>query len=461
MISGMRWLLSTIVLLVATHSVATELPEELRTLEFGFDVESIESDGPMLELQWKYKQHLEELKAGNTDNAEALLAVEAELESLDQPLKTSLSIFPELKRLQEAHRSKFTSLMAERKATLEAVIQHYQGEARKLAESWKKENKLDEATLALEASARFSSHLDRPIKYGEFLEKRAAETEAKSADKSGGPLRAWGVVHGRVPIDISIASQFDDFVATEFHNKGWAAIRQNGEVVSSQPDLNGLENVAQVEMTDRRAYLVYRNGTVGSIPPDPDMPANLRTVKKISVSSRDVLALSENGRIAGWGDSFSNPQLRPPQTLTDVVDIALSWGANTVQGFALRSNGTVSTWGGGPNKVVIPRDLPAISAIDAGWTKLACLTQDGKAIVLDKKGYLQGGLPPKSTKLVSVVARGPLIAAQSDAGKWFAWGSGLMGVSDQILKLENADAITYKMNGSAQGWGALLWIERD
>ncbi|MEM7602356.1 MAG: hypothetical protein AAF357_13185, partial [Verrucomicrobiota bacterium] len=63
----MRWLIFAVTLLAATKADAEDSLRELRTLEFGFEVESFESDSPILELQWRYKQHLEELKTRYAD----------------------------------------------------------------------------------------------------------------------------------------------------------------------------------------------------------------------------------------------------------------------------------------------------------------------------------------------------------------------------------------------------------
>ncbi|MEM6917182.1 MAG: hypothetical protein AAF491_11510 [Verrucomicrobiota bacterium] len=457
----MRWIVFVGCLLLVPFAKGSDLPKELRALEFGLEVESVEADTPLLELQWKYQQHLLDLETQfSTSSSEgAVSAVKAELENLASPLQTPVSTIPDLKRLQEAHRARFAVLLNERAEALTTVIGHYQAEARKQAEVWKSEGKLAEATLALETSARFSSLLDRPIEYETFLEKKIAEEGVQESRKPSGPLRAWGVVAERIPIDISIANPFDDFVAVEFHNRYWAAIRENGEVVSSQPDLNGLQNVAQIAMNDRRAYVLFRDGKVGSFPPDKDIPSNLEDVTKIVVAHQDVLALTRGGWIKGWGKTLSTSQLRPPETLIDVVDIALTWGSQELQGFALRSNGTVSTWGGGEKPILLPDDLPKIATLDAGWTKLACLTEDGGAIVLDHRGYSRGGLPPDSTQLNRIMLRGPLVAARTEEGTWSSWGNSTMGVSDQIKALEGTETITYKLNAHEKGWGALLWID--
>lgn len=446
------------VLFAGASFLMAEPPKELSELEFGFEVESYGTDKPLLELRDKYRDQLlllgKKLKSRN--DATATQAVVNELEALDAPPSEELATdFEELRRLQEAYRNHYKRLSSLRKIALEKLIRHYQEEATKLADEWKKAGRIDDATLALESSGKFSVHVDRPIKYVEGTSK---ETEP---GKEGGKLHAWGVTAGRIPIDISATSRFNDFVSVEYHDRYWAAVRADGSVVSNHPELGKLQDVSRIVMGGGlRYYALSRSGEVTCVRPDPLMPSNLKGVHKLVASYQDALALSDGGRVVGWGENFSKADKRIPQTLNDIVDIALTWGSEHVQGFALRSDGRVSTWGGGEKKVTIPTDLPKIVEIDAGWTVLLCRTEEGKVIPLSQNGNPGTTTPPPTLPpVVDLHLRGPIAAGKTEDGNWVAWGSQQMGIVEQINRIGTAKNLTYKANASPEGWGAVLWIE--
>ncbi len=142
--------------------------QRLRGLRFDFQVKLAEMIKPLRELDEKYGEHLEKQKQNhkNSGQLEAMLAVDEELKWLkgkpveENPSKgSSLSSFPDLKRLQEIYRKQWAAL--EDKSALPdkklVLIQSYRKKSSDLSVEWTKEGKITEAKLALAESKRFAA----------------------------------------------------------------------------------------------------------------------------------------------------------------------------------------------------------------------------------------------------------------------------------------------------------------
>lgn len=161
-------------------------------------------------------------------------------------------------------------------------------------------------------------------------------------------MEAAGVTQGRKPIDISIAGEFDDFGSVEFHAAYWSAIRRNGEVVSNHPQLNGQKNAAKVVVNGSRAYLLRRDGRIDAFPEDLELPAGIHDAVDIAIGVRDGIALRKHGRVIAWGKTLGDPSNDGCSDFTGIQSVALTWGSEAAQGFALTSDGKVIAFGGVP-----------------------------------------------------------------------------------------------------------------
>ncbi|MEM7014855.1 MAG: hypothetical protein AAF585_25625, partial [Verrucomicrobiota bacterium] len=107
------------------------------------------------------------------------------------------------------------------------------------------------------------------------------------------------------------------------------------------------------------------------------------------------------------------------------------------------------------NAFVIPNDLPPIKQIEAGWTHVLCLAEDGSVFRLGSGDPTVLPAPDEIQSAVSIRARGPVYAAQLTGGKWRAWGPNMADIVTRVNAIENASRITFKGNR----WNGVFWIE--
>lgn len=181
------------------------------------------------------------------------------------------------------------------------------------------------------------------------------------------------------------------------------------------PDVvEGLENVVALAGGDNHSLALKRNGKVmawggnghgqlgvpSSVGTDVPQPVpNLDDVKAIAVGSGVSLALKENGTVRAWGNNsdgqlgngdMPNNQDHPVKVdkLEDVVAIASACEGYTMA--ALRSNGTVWTWGYnssgelGNGTEGASKDVPVkvvnmnnVEAIAGGYQQMMALKSNG------------------------------------------------------------------------------------
>ncbi|MEM7312842.1 MAG: formylglycine-generating enzyme family protein [Planctomycetota bacterium] len=120
-------------------------------------------DQPQTELNSKYRGYLAKQKEAYQKGGklEAMLEVEAEIENFEGE-DSKLATHAELKRLQEIYRQQRADLTTERADKKIKMIESAEQAAKKLAETWTRENRIEDAKLALEESKRFASLADDP-----------------------------------------------------------------------------------------------------------------------------------------------------------------------------------------------------------------------------------------------------------------------------------------------------------
>ncbi|MEM7015643.1 MAG: SUMF1/EgtB/PvdO family nonheme iron enzyme, partial [Verrucomicrobiota bacterium] len=148
--------LSLLPLFILISGQASE-PPELEEFRLNFQIEISEAKAATKEFNSKYESYLEKQKTAYQAEGklEAMLAVEKELENYES--STTLSSYPELKRLQEIYRKQMPQLASEEVAESLKVITAYREKAEQLAKQWTKDGKIEEAKSALAEAKRFEA----------------------------------------------------------------------------------------------------------------------------------------------------------------------------------------------------------------------------------------------------------------------------------------------------------------
>lgn len=168
------------------------------------------------------------------------------------------------------------------------------------------------------------------------------------------------------------------------------------------------------------------NQTAARIPP------GLTRVRRAVAGGNYSLAIAEDGSLINWGTETLNefrggalvPRVidaRPPDWLTDVVDIAIGAGGCHL---GLRGDGTVVQWGPDPHHIwQVPPDLANVTAISAGNTWCAAVS-DGRVRVWGGLHHSGQDQVPSGLRGVVSVAMGSdcCIALRAD-GSVVAWGA--------------------------------------
>jgi alpha-tubulin suppressor-like RCC1 family protein len=201
----------------------------------------------------------------------------------------------------------------------------------------------------------------------------------------------------------------------------------------------------------------------GALPPGP-IPG-LNRVSAVAAGSFFALAVLDDGRIYTWGDdangtlasgrSFNRTTPARVIALSSVTQVAAGGGS-----LALRSDGTVATWGAKGERTSAPRSLAGprnIIQIASGEDHGVALASDNRVWTWGFNDYGQlghgpfGGVSGSDPGIVAGVASVTRVAAglhhtlavQADGTVW-AWGrnnSGSLGVLASAMCLDRATAV--------------------
>jgi predicted alpha-1,2-mannosidase len=190
---------------------------------------------------------------------------------------------------------------------------------------------------------------------------------------------------------------------------------------------------------------------------DSEVPlANTR--HRIAAGEDHSLALRTEGTVASWGYNYNN-RITPPESLAQVVAVS----AGNKYSLALKADGTVVAWGdnfGG--RATPPRGLPRVMAVAAGYSHALALCADG---TVTGWGTATDGrtTPPAGLRGVIAIAAGRdhSLALKAD-GTVVQWGR-RFAKEDKVLPAKlnqvvaiaagNAFSLALKSDGSVVGWG--------
>ena len=132
------------------------------------------------------------------------------------------------------------------------------------------------------------------------IEQAPAETPPPAFSRSG-PLRGMGTSLRGTPVDLSKAAPYSDFVAVASTPLGdWAALRENGELVSNQAELDGLVDIAQIEAGFGGVLAVRKDGgLVATGVLGKTSLGHLRNVAQVAAGVH-VTVLFNDGSLRTW-----------------------------------------------------------------------------------------------------------------------------------------------------------------
>jgi hypothetical protein len=142
-------------------------------------------------------------------------------------------------------------------------------------------------------------------------------------------------------------------------------------------------------------------------------------VVAIAAGQNHTVALKSDGTVTAWGGNTSG-QTTVPSGLSGVVAIAAG-SSHTV---ALLGDGTVTAWGQSGSKIAVPTDLGPVVAVAANQSVSVALQADGKVRVWGQTIYGMTTVPADLGPVVAVASGGNsnhIVVLQAD-GKVRAWG---------------------------------------
>jgi hypothetical protein len=141
-------------------------------------------------------------------------------------------------------------------------------------------------------------------------------------------------------------------------------------------------------------------------------------------------------RVVAWGDNFYG-QTNVPPAATNVIAVA----AGGAQSLALRSDGTVMSWGH-PARTAVPGDLSNVVAIAAGDGQNLALKSDGSLVAWGAPSNAQlTNVPPGLSNIVAIAAGDSHNLVLRADGTIYAWGSNFSGQTNVPAGLSNVVAI--------------------
>lgn len=172
-----------------------------------------------------------------------------------------------------------------------------------------------------------------------------------------------------------------------------------------------------------------------------------------------VSVSGEITQVVAWGDN-DHGQCDMPPWLTNVVSVS----AGAFHSLALKSDGTVVSWGSPSYGGTVPAGLSNVVAISAGPTHNLALRANGTAVGWGSNSDGQSTVPGGITDIAAVAAGGGHSVLLRSNGVVIAWGNNVIGQTNVPPTLTNAMTIgagtwsnprslAVRSNGAVAIWG--------
>jgi hypothetical protein len=225
----------------------------------------------------------------------------------------------------------------------------------------------------------------------------------------------------------------------------------------------GLRDVTRIAQSARQVLALKNDGTIAGWGTagwgiNTDVPPGLDQVVDIAAGPTHALALRADGTVVAWGDDSTGQGTVPPG-LSDVTGVVIAGFVN----FAITSTGSVVVWGDLYREVAeVPLGLTGVATISVGWRHVLALLTDGSIIAWGDNEAGQLDMPFWPAGVVQVLAAGDLSLALIEDGTVVAWGDNSAGQTDvpsdlhDVVSLASSGShnLALTRNGRVVAWGA-------
>lgn len=262
--------------------------------------------------------------------------------------------------------------------------------------------------------------------------------------------RAESILQSRL-LQVALVAAFLCSPSSASEIWAWGDIRVLPRPVKS---LGGGTEMAIAVLDDGRVVSWGSNVT-----PAHRAPADMGPARKAVGGTGNILALLEDGTVRVWGDSLASSL--PPSGLDHVVDIA----AADKHFLALTDDGKVVGWGSNAHgESAVPAGLSEVVAIAAGSFHSLALTKEGGVVAWGDTTFGKSTVPPLNRKAVSIAAGYNHSLAVLEDGSVVGWGrtGGILysvlpvpnSVKNAVAVYANNDfSVVLRGDGNIVAWG--------
>ena len=389
-------------------------------------------------LNTQYEGALRSLEEKLTAEGKAE-AVKAERESFRTVMRSDVSTFEELAKLQTSYRVFKEKWESENSAKLVTLTDAYLRALAEVVQRATKDNKIDEAVSTKAEIAKFdgiSGDSDRiQILLGAGPAIVRVEASMTDLSPDGDPAEKesgiMAVMTAGPQMDVvqPIGSQHEDVVEMDGNWETWAALKSDGKLISSPLEGNGIPEDHKpviwfrvgagvvVAFHPDGSHTVY--GEVGS--PADSPPDDLRQITRFELDRGSGIALSAEGKVRVWGQMYPTEEDR--EAIENQFESVRFVGASENIAWAVDKNGDVYSWRNGlqPEKICHHEQIVSFGG---GRSAYLVLLEDGSL----EGGSIGDGESPiihvpedlRVGKAIRVDGWG--YALQFEGGSWYTWG---------------------------------------